>query len=79
MAWDRADGKCARSPALSYSDSYNSWRICRLDGHLAYDVTSALHYFFFFFFSFFCSAFQPDVELTGPAFVAATYVQRMRS
>ncbi|WP_417851470.1 nucleoside monophosphate kinase [Thalassoglobus sp.] len=40
MAWDRADGKCARSPALSYSNSYNSWRICRLDGHLAYDITS---------------------------------------
>ena len=39
MAWDRADGKSARSPALSYSDSYKSWRICRLDGHLAYDVT----------------------------------------
>lgn len=40
MAWDRADGKCARSPALSYSNSYKSWRICRLDGHLAYDDTS---------------------------------------
>ena len=40
MAWDRADGKSSRSPALSYSDSYNSWRICRLDGHLAYDLTS---------------------------------------
>ncbi len=39
MAWDRADGKCARSPALSYSNSYKSWRICRLDGHLAYDNT----------------------------------------
>ncbi len=39
MAWDRADGKSERSPALSYSNSYNSWRICRLDGHLAYDVT----------------------------------------
>jgi UMP-CMP kinase len=39
MAWDRADGKCARSPALSYSNSYTSWRICRLDGHLAYDIT----------------------------------------
>ncbi len=37
MAWDRADGKSARSPALSYSNSYKSWRICRLDGHLAYD------------------------------------------
>lgn len=39
MAWDRADGKCERSPALSYSNSYSSWRICRLDGHLAYDIT----------------------------------------
>lgn len=38
MAWDRADGKSARSPALSYSNSYSSWRICRLDGHLAYDA-----------------------------------------
>ncbi len=40
MAWDRADNKCERSPALSYSNSYTSWRICRLDGHLAYDITS---------------------------------------
>lgn len=40
MAWDRADGKCSRSPALSYSNSYTSWRICRLDGHLAYDITT---------------------------------------
>jgi len=39
MAWDRADGNSARSPALSYSNSYTSWRICRLDGHLAYDIT----------------------------------------
>jgi len=39
MAWDRADGKSARSPALSYSNTYKSWRICRLDGHLAYDIT----------------------------------------
>ena len=39
MAWDRADGKSSRSPAISYSDSYKSWRICRLDGHLAYDMT----------------------------------------
>lgn len=39
MAWDRADGKSARSPALSYSNSYQSWRICRLDGHLAYDAS----------------------------------------
>jgi UMP-CMP kinase len=40
LAWDRADGACARSPALSWSNSYTSWRICRLDGHLAYDITS---------------------------------------
>ena len=39
MAWDRADGKSQRSPALSYSNTYKSWRICRLDGHLAYDAT----------------------------------------
>jgi len=39
MAWDRADGKSDRSPALSYSNTYQSWRICRLDGHLAYDMT----------------------------------------
>jgi UMP-CMP kinase len=39
MAWDRADGKSARSPSLSYSNSYKSWRICRLDGHLAYEIT----------------------------------------
>ncbi|MBT6274798.1 MAG: AAA family ATPase [Chromatiales bacterium] len=39
MAWDRADGKAARSPSLSYSNSYQSWRISRLDGHLAYDMT----------------------------------------
>ncbi len=39
MAWDRADGKSARRPALSYSNTYKSWRICRLDGHLAYDMT----------------------------------------
>jgi adenylate kinase family enzyme len=39
MAWDRADGKSDRSPALSYSNSYKSWRICRLDGHLAYHIT----------------------------------------
>lgn len=39
MAWDRADGRGERSPALSYSNSYTSWRICRLDGHLAYDIT----------------------------------------
>lgn len=39
MAWDRADGKAARSPALSYSNSYKAWRISRLDGHLAYEIT----------------------------------------
>ena len=39
MAWDRADGESARSPAVSYSNTYQSWRICRLDGHLAYDMT----------------------------------------
>lgn len=39
MAWDRADGKSERSPAISYSNTYQSWRICRLDGHLAYDMT----------------------------------------
>lgn len=38
-AWDRADGKAARSPSLSYSNSYKSWRISRLDGHLAYHIT----------------------------------------
>ena len=38
-AWDRADGKAARSPAVSYSNSYKTWRISRLDGHLAYDIT----------------------------------------
>lgn len=35
-AWDRADGMCARSPSLSYSNGFKSWRISRLDGHLAY-------------------------------------------
>lgn len=39
MAWDRADGKCDRNPSLSYSNSYKSWRIARLDGHLAYHIT----------------------------------------
>mgnify|MGYP005839657287 CR=1 FL=1 len=39
LAWDRADGKAARSPAISYSNSYKSWRISRLDGHLAYEIT----------------------------------------
>ena len=37
-AWDRADGKSARSPSLSYSNSYRSWRISRLDRHLAYHI-----------------------------------------
>lgn len=39
LAWDRADGKSARSPSLSYSNTYQSWRISRLDGHLAYHIT----------------------------------------
>ena len=39
-AWDRADGRGERSPALSYSNTYQSWRIARLDGHLAYDFTT---------------------------------------
>ena len=39
MAWDRADGASARSPSLSYSNSYRSWRISRLEGHLAYEIT----------------------------------------
>lgn len=38
MAWDRADGKAARSPAISYSIGFRCWRICRLDGHLAYEI-----------------------------------------
>ncbi|MEX0740852.1 MAG: hypothetical protein WD071_16080 [Pseudohongiella sp.] len=38
MAWDRADGKAARSPAISYSIGFKCWRICRLDGHLAYEA-----------------------------------------
>ncbi|MFN3973505.1 MAG: nucleoside monophosphate kinase [Gemmobacter sp.] len=38
-AWDRADGKAKRSPAISYSNTYKSWRISRLDGHLAYEIT----------------------------------------
>ena len=38
MAWDRADGKCERNPSISYSNSYKSWRISRLDGHLAYHI-----------------------------------------
>lgn len=39
MAWDRADGKGERSPAISYSNTYKSWRISRLDGHLSYEIT----------------------------------------
>jgi len=39
MAWDRADGNSDRRPALSYSNSYQSWRICRADGHLAYHIS----------------------------------------
>lgn len=39
-AWDRADGQAARSPSLSYSNTYKAWRISRLDGHLAYEVPS---------------------------------------
>lgn len=39
MAWDRADGRSIRSPSLSYSNTYKSWRISRLDGHLAYHIT----------------------------------------
>lgn len=39
FAWDRADGNCERSPSLSYSNSYQSWRIARQDGHLAYHIT----------------------------------------
>lgn len=43
MAWDRADGKAKRSPSLSYSNTYKAWRLCRLDGHLAYEsVTEAM-------------------------------------
>lgn len=38
MAWDRADGKAARSPAISYPIGFKSWRIFRLDGHLAYEI-----------------------------------------
>lgn len=39
LAWDRADGKSERNPSLSYSHTYRSWRISRLDGHLAYHIT----------------------------------------
>ncbi len=38
-AWDRADGRAARNPTISYSNSYKAWRIARLDGHLAYEIT----------------------------------------
>jgi len=40
MAWDRADRKSERNPALSYSGSYSAWRLCRLDGHLAYTIVN---------------------------------------
>lgn len=40
MAWDRADGKCERNPSISWSQTYKSWRIARLDGHLAYHYDS---------------------------------------
>lgn len=40
LAWDRADRKSARNPALSYSNSYKSWRLARLDGHLAYTIVN---------------------------------------
>jgi len=39
MAWDRADGRATRRPSLSYSNTCKSWRISRLDGHLAYHIT----------------------------------------
>lgn len=39
LAWDRADGKAARSPSISYSNTYKAWRVARLDGHLAYTTT----------------------------------------
>lgn len=39
MSWDRADRKATRSPSLSYSNTYKSWRVSRLDGHLAYHIT----------------------------------------
>jgi len=38
LAWDRADRRSARNPALSYSNSYKAWRLARLDGHLAYTI-----------------------------------------
>ena len=40
LAWDRADGKCERNPSISWSQTYKSWRIARLDGHLAYHFDS---------------------------------------
>lgn len=39
LAGDRADGKAERSLALSYSNTYKSRRISRLDDHLAYHTT----------------------------------------
>ena len=41
LAWDRAG--CARNPALSYSNSYNSWRLAREDGHLCYSTENGKH------------------------------------
>lgn len=40
LAWDRADGKAARNPSISQSDTYKAWRLSRLDGHLAYDFST---------------------------------------
>jgi hypothetical protein len=40
MAWDRVDGKAKRNPSISYSRTYKAWRIAKLDGHLAYDITN---------------------------------------
>ncbi|GMH64433.1 hypothetical protein TrST_g2498 [Triparma strigata] len=39
-AWDRADRKSERNPALSYSNSYKAWRLARIDGHLAYTIVN---------------------------------------
>jgi len=40
LAWDRADGKAARNPSISYSNSYKAWRLSKLDGHLAYEMVT---------------------------------------
>lgn len=40
VARDRADGSATRNPSLSYSNSYKSWRIAKLDGGLAYSFAS---------------------------------------